>query len=230
MTAEAPSPVIATLDEPTAARLPDFVIDDGTWAGDIVAVQGIVLPAADEGRARHWLEAGARRVFLGEAALADGELVGRLAAEYGGDRIGVYVPATRMEVSWSLDTVSNADFSVVTPSVCEPAWEILRADGGRTGTFAGWWIRAMFERGAAEAILRVDIRDDADLNICAGLTEDLGDRLWFAPWDAADNDFMEWTTWGKVQRIAVEPADLDADPRLRLLAEPAVATPEQAAA
>ena len=230
MSAENPPVTVCSLDGPSAGNAPDFLIDDGNCPPDALSAQGVVLPGQDEARARQWLEAGAQRVYLGEAALLDGELVGRLAARYGGEHIGIYVPAGRIEVSWSLETVSNADFRVVTPSHCQPAWEILRADGSRTGTLAGWWLEAMFERGAAAAIVRVDIGDDADLNLCATLAEAHGERLCFAPWQAGVNDFIEWTTWGKVTRLAVPVADLAGSAALQFLAAAAPDAVLQAAA
>ena len=107
------------------------------------------MPDGDGAHARALLLAGAPCVFIGEAALRDSALVEALVAEFGSKRIGLYVPVRRMQVNWSMDAVSNADFRVMTPSVCEPCWEILRADGSRSGTHAGWWIGEMFRLGAS---------------------------------------------------------------------------------
>ena len=73
-----------------------------------------------------------------------------------------------MAVSWSFDTVSNADFRVVTPSLCEPGWEIVRADGSATGIRVDWWLGEMKKRGIATVLVQVDVLDDTDLNLCAG--------------------------------------------------------------
>jgi hypothetical protein len=164
---------------------------------------GIVLPSAGEARAAALLEAGAARVLLGEAALLDSELVTHLAERYGAERIGLYVPARRMSVSWSFDTTSNADFKVVTPSLCEPSWEVLRANGGGTGTFAGWWIGEMRKRGATEVLVRVDMRDDADLNLCAGLVEDLGEALWLGPLHDVAPKLDDWIAYGQLRRLVL---------------------------
>lgn len=196
---------------------PDILIDDGFWLGDAAAVQAIVLPTQDEPRARALLEMGAPRVYLGEAALVDSELVARLVAHYGSDRIGVYAPCRRMEVSWSLETKSNADFKVVTPSICEPTWEILLADGSGTGTHASWWIGAMLELGAGSVLVRVDIADDSDLNICAGLGEAHGDRLWLAPLTQAHHRFEDWVRWGKATQLAVDRVSFAGHPDIRAL-------------
>lgn len=187
---------------PAAEACPDTLVDAG-FSGDLSTVAGVVLPGETEQRARELLLAGAPVVYLGEAALLDCAAVERLIAEFGGARVGVYAPARRMAVSWSFDTISNADFNVVTPSLCEPAWEILRADGNATGTFAGWWIGEMFKRGAGSALLRVDLRDDADYNLCAGLVEDFGERLWLAPLDDADPALDEWLAYGRVSRLVL---------------------------
>lgn len=183
-----------------------FVCDAPGMEASLAACDGVVLPVQGEARAAALLEADAKRVFLGEAALADCGVVERLADRFGAERIGVAISAKRMEGSWSFDKVSNADFKVVAPSVCEPCWEILRADGTRSGTRVHWWLSEMMKRGAAAALVRVDIRDDADLNLCAGLVEDLGERLWLGPLEQAEPSLGEWTTYGKLERILLPPA------------------------
>ncbi|MCK7497456.1 MAG: hypothetical protein MZW92_46675 [Comamonadaceae bacterium] len=119
-----------------------------------------------------------------------------LSREFGRERIGVHVPAARMQVSWSMDTVSNADFKVMRPSVCEPNWEVLMADGSRTGVHASWWIGEMMKRGAGPVMVRVDIEDDADLNLCAGLVEQCGERLWLAPLTRQPPQVSDWIEYG----------------------------------
>jgi len=217
MTADANRLQLVTVDTADCPRQADFLIDDGCWLGDGTALRGIVLPGQNENRARGLLEMEVPTVFLGEAALQDSELVERLARQYGRERIGVYLPVRRMEVSWHLETESNADFKTFSPSHCEPAWEILLADGSRTGTLAAWWLQAMFERGAGSAMIRADILDDTDLNLCAGLTELHADRLWFAPLTAGANRYADWLRWGKVARLAVPVADFDGHPDLQAL-------------
>lgn len=163
----------------------------------------IVLPSGPAQRAEALLAAGAACVLMGEAALLDSTLIGRLAARHGSHRVGVYAPARRLESHWSFDTTSNADFRVVTPSVCEPAWEVLRADGSGTGALVGWWLAEMCKRGASLALVRADIRDDADLNICAGLVEDLGDHLWLGPLTDMEPKLDEWTAYGRLGQIVL---------------------------
>lgn len=165
-----------------------------------------VLRHGDEAGAATLLEAGAPRVLLGEAVLGDADLPLRLAARFGPDRVGLFVPARRMAVSWSFDTVSNADFRVVTPSLCEPGWEILRADGSATGIRVDWWLGEMKKRGISTALVQVDIVDDTDLNLCAGLVEELGEGLWIAPGGEVEPALADWVRYGKATRIALPPA------------------------
>jgi len=183
-----------------------FVIDGDPAGAWLASAAAIILPVEGEARASELLTAGAARVLLGEAALRDPELLPRLAARFGAERIGVFVPARLMEVTWSFDTVSNADFRVVTPSLCEAGWEILRGDGSATGIRADWWLGEMKKRGASIALVQVDILDDTDLNLCAGLVEDLGDRLWIAPRRQSDPALADWVAYGKATQIALPPS------------------------
>ena len=201
----------------------DFLFDRSETipVGGVDARLGVLAPAADEARLREWLNACDGRVYLGDAALLDAELIGRLAAEFGGERIGVYLPARRVEVSWSMDIVSNADFRVVTPSYCQPAFEVLLANGGRTCTLLTWWLGVMFEKGATSALLHLDLADDTDLNIAAGLVEEHGERLWFAALNPAAADFEQWVRWGQVRRLALGGVTRASNPSLIALLAPA---------
>ena len=183
-----------------------FVVDGPAVDGRAADCAAVVLVAGDEARAAALLDTGARQVLIGEAALVDSGVVERLASHYGGDRVGLYVPVRRQAVDWSFETVSNADFKVVTPSLCEPTWEVLRADGSGTGTHAEWWIGQMLERGAQTVLLCADIDDDIDLNLCAGLVEKFGERLWVAPRTHAAPPIAEWIAFGQVRQLALPPA------------------------
>ncbi len=180
-------------------------------------LSGMLPPEGGEAGIRAILDAGAQHVFIGEDALLDGALIEKLVTEYGSGRIGLHVPVRRMQVSWSMDIDSNADFRVMTPSVCEPCWEILRADGTRSGTHAAWWIGEMFRLGATDALIRADIEDDADLNILAGLTERWGDRLWLAPLNETNPDLESWVNLGGAARLAVPDAIYQNSPYLTAL-------------
>lgn len=166
---------------------------------------GVVLPHQPASRAEALLERGAACVFVGEAALAERDLVARLASRYGGERVGVYLPGRRMANHWSFETTSNADFKVVAPSCCEPAWEVLRADGSGSGLSAQRWIEAMVDAGARSALVQVDIEDDTDLNLCAGLVETLGERVCLAPARQQAPPLDEWIRFGQARWIALPP-------------------------
>jgi hypothetical protein len=196
---------------------PVFLVDCNLIPADPRRIEGIVMPDGGKARIRAILDAGASRVFIGEDALLDSTLIEELSAEFGSKRIGLYVPVRRMQVNWSMDTVSNADFRVMTPSVCEPCWEILRADGTRSGTHAAWWIGEMFRLGAADALIRADIEDDADLNILAGLTERWGDRLWLAPLADPAPDFAAWVELGGARQLAATETVIQNNPYLTAL-------------
>ncbi|MBX3648697.1 MAG: hypothetical protein KF766_13600 [Rhodocyclaceae bacterium] len=202
---------------PTDDASPVFLLDSNMIPADPRRIEGIVMPDGDGAHARALLLAGAPCVFIGETALRDSALVEALVAEFGSKRIGLHVPVRRMRVDWSMDAVSNADFRVMTPSVCEPCWEILRADGSRSGTHAGWWIGEMFRLGASGALLRADMTDDADFNILAGLTEHWGERLWLAPLDDPAPDFAAWVELGGARQLVATGALLQNDPYLAAL-------------
>ena len=210
------------LDAPPAVgRDPAFVFDCAELPGDPSGIEAVVLRSAGAGQARALLSQGVPCVYLGEAALLDSSVVEKLSAEFGSERIGIHVPARRMQVSWSMDAVSNADFRVMTPSVCEPCLEILRADGTRSGTHAAWWIGEMFKLGASRALIQADIGDDADLNILAGLTERWGERLWLTPLNEANPDFEAWVGLGGAAQLAVSDPSYQANPYLVALRDAA---------
>lgn len=177
-------------------------------------VTAMVLADQGERRARALLAAGAKLVYVGAAALRDAGVIERLVAEFGARRIGVHVPAKRMEVRWTLDAESNADFKVMAPSILRPSWEILDAGGVRTGTLAPWWIGEMFKRGASAALVQVDVRDDWDLECCAALAEQCGPALRLGPLADEGADVRALVTFGKIRGIVVparsHPAALEA--------------------
>lgn len=188
--------------------LADFLFDAPGVESVAAECAGIVLENDDEARANSLLTIGTPCVFIGQAALLDSTLVDRLVAAYGGERIGIYAPAKRQVVSWSFETTSNADFKTVAPSCCEPAWEVLKADGTSTDTLAGWWLGAMRDLGVRQFLVRVDIHDDTDLNICAGLVEELGDALWLGPLDDSEPVLADWVAFGQCRQLVL-PAGLD---------------------
>lgn len=160
----------------------------------------MVLEGGSEMRARELLERGAARVLLADAALLDSAVVTRLSQEYGAQRVGVSILAAKRHISWSLDTVSNADFRCLTPSVGKAGWEIVMSDGTATGTDAEWWLGEMLALGASMALIHADIEDD-DLNLCAGLVENHGNKLWFSPWQYPDADLEPWVRYGQIRQL-----------------------------
>lgn len=166
----------------------------------------VVLEAQPESTATALLDAGVQRVFVAEAALRDSSLVQRLLKRFGAARVGLHVPVQRQAVSWSFDSESNADFSVVTPSLCQPVWEVLNAVGDPTGVRAMPWIDEMLDRGVQTVLLRADIRDDADLNLCAGMVETLGDKLWLAPLSDPSPPVADWIAYGQARQLVLPTA------------------------
>jgi len=194
----------------------DFVFDAPGVEAIADACAGIVLADGDEARAATLLNIGAPRVFLGEAALKDSAIVGRLVAAHGGERIGIYAPVQRQTVSWSFETVSNADFRTVTPSHCEPAWEVLLADGTPTGTLVAWWLGALRDLGATQFLVRTAIHDDTDLNLCAELVERFDNALWLEPLADCGVPLEDWVRYGQARQLAFTEALL---PRMEALLE-----------
>jgi len=181
----------------------DLVFDAPGVEAVADACAGIVLAQGDEQRATTLLNIGAPHVFIGEAALRDSGIVQRLAATFGAERVGVYAPVRRQTISWGFDTVSNADFRTVTPSHCEPAWEVLLADGSPTGTLVAWWLTALRDLGATQFLVRAAIGDDIDLNLCADLVERFSDTLWLEPVAGGEVPLADWIRYGQARRLAL---------------------------
>ncbi|ODU50389.1 MAG: hypothetical protein ABS92_03180 [Thiobacillus sp. SCN 63-374] len=181
---------------------PVFLFDSNDLPEELSHVS-VVLRRAGLERARELLARGAERVLPGEAALLDSSLIEDLSREFGSERVGVWVPARRLEVSWALDLHSNADFRCVTPSYAKPAWEVLKSDGSGSGTDAGWWLGQMLERGASLALLAVDIANDTDLNLCAELVEQCGSSLWLTPLASPEADLLPWIQFGQARNLII---------------------------
>ena len=203
---------------------PVFIFDGDGLPEDLAHVSVVLISAGRES-ACELMARGAARVLLGEAALLDSSLIETLSKELGADKVGVWVPALRMEVSWALDITSNADFRCVTPSCGKPAWEVLKSDGSRSGTDAGWWLGQMLEHGASLALLGADVADDTGLNLCAELMEQFGTRLWLTPLMDLDADLLPWIRYGQARNLVIpdiENYDEAALTTLRRALEPAI--------
>jgi hypothetical protein len=179
-----------------------FVHDGDSLPRDLSRAS-VVLRQGGLARARDLLERGAGQVLIGEAALLDGSVIGTLSAEFGRKRIGLWVPARRMATNWALDHHSNADFRCVTPSNGAPAWEVLKCDDSGSGTDVFWWIDQMTACGACAALVAVDMQDDDDLNICAGLVERFGPALWLTPLTNAAIELEDWVRYGQARNLAI---------------------------
>ncbi len=206
-------PAESPFDEPV------FMLDRIDLPADLSNIM-VVIPEAGASRARQLLAAGAHKVLLGDAALLDSSLVKQLADEFGSERVGVWLPARRMEVSWSLDLDSNADFRCLTPSVGVPSWEVLRGDENRTGTEIGWWMEQMLALGASLALVGAfDLDDNRDLNVCADLMERFGTRLWLAPLGNPEADLAPVVRFGKARQLVLQDDAVAAALRRALPAE-----------
>lgn len=202
---------------------------DGDDLPENLAHISVVLRSAGLARARELLARGAERVLAGEAALLDSSLVEAMAGEFGPERVGIWVPAQRIEVSWVLDIHSNADFRCVTPSCAKPAWEVLKNDGSRSGTDAGWWLGQMLERGASLALLGADIAGDSDLNLCAELVEQFGARLCLTPLANPEADLLPWIRFGQARNLVVPDVQHDDEATMLALRHALVPMMEDAA-
>jgi hypothetical protein len=181
----------------------------------------VVLPIGGLERARLLLSAGCPTVFIGAAALADASIVGHLAKEFGSARLGVFVRTRRMSVSWTIDRVSNADFKCITPSLCEPSWEILDGQGAPTGTLAGWWLAEMARLGAGNILIHTAIDDDQDLNICATLIEKLGERTLISLAESDTCPLRALVELAGVRRFVLPPNRFADDPEVIALRDAA---------
>jgi len=179
----------------------------------------VILANGTEARASELLAIGAERVLLADAALLDSAVVGRLVQQHGTGRIGVWLPVKKASISWSLDKKApNAGFKCMMPSMGVAGWEVLKSDGTSTGTDAEWWVGQMLALGASMALIGVDMQDD-DLNICAGLIEQHGEKLWFTTHKQPDADLEPWVRWGQVRQLVLPaPNERDEEEMARIFA------------
>lgn len=178
----------------------------------------IVLDQGTEARASELIALGAERVLLADAALLDSTAVARLVQQHGAERVGVWLPVKKRQISWAIDYISNEDFNCLTPSFGKAGWEVVKSDGTSTGTDAEWWVSEMLSLGASMVLISVDAQDD-DLNICAGLMENHGKKLWFTPWQLPDADLEPWVRYGRVRRLVLpEPNSRDEEEMVRICA------------
>lgn len=176
---------------------------DGDGLPESLLGVNVVLGSGTEARASELLARGAERVWLGDLALLDSSSVARLVDEHGNEHIGIWLAAQKTGISWSLDGVApNAGFKCMMPSLGVAGWDVLKNDGTSTGTDAEWWVGQMLALGASMALISMDMHDD-DLNICAGLIESHGDKLWFSPRLQPNADLEPWIRWGQVRQLVL---------------------------
>lgn len=180
---------------------PLFMFDDET-ATPTCAGAHVVMERGALTRIETLLAAGACRVLLGEKALLDTALIQDAIARFGAQRIGLWLPARRMAVSWSINRESNADFSFIMPTCPVPRWELLLADGTGTGTDAAWFAREMARLGVEQLVISLHQASEDDLGVCAELNEEIGGRLWLT-FAAGQVDHAEWIGYGGVRRLIV---------------------------
>lgn len=176
---------------------------DGDDLPESLLGMNVVLGGGTEARVSELLARGAERVLLGDLALLDSNSVGRLVEQHGNEHIGIWLAAQKIGVSWSLDgEAPNAGFKCMMPSLGVAGWDVLKNDGTSTGTDAEWWVGQMLALGASIALISMDMQDD-DLNICAGLIESHGDKLWFSPRLQPNTDLEPWVRWGRVRQLVL---------------------------
>lgn len=202
--------------EDLPAPNPVFMFDDAGLPENLANVS-VVLRNAGRERAIELVARGAERVLIGEPALLDSTLIDTLSKEFGREKIGVWVPVRRREISWTMDMVSNSDFRMLTPSYGKESWEILMNDGSATGTDVDWWIGQMFGLGASQVLVGVDIKDDIDLNICAGLVEMFGDLLWVTPLSEPEANLLPWIRFGQARNVVVPAGQYANENRMAVL-------------
>lgn len=178
---------------------------DAPGMPESLAGMHVAMAEGDESRADELLARGAAGVLLGDLALLDSTAIERLVQKHGGERIGIWVRAAKRHVTWTLDRnmySSNADFNCLTPSLCAPGWEALKTDGTGCGSSVEWWLEQMLGLGASTALISMDMQDD-DLNICAGLIEQHGTKLWFSTREQPETDLEPWVRWGQVRQLVL---------------------------
>lgn len=181
---------------------PAFMFDRGDLGASLRDV-AVVLRSGGMAPARARLAAGARQVLLADGALRDIAVMQGAIAEFGAARVGAWLPLKRMEVGWALDSQSNGDFKCMVPSNPEARWEVLDSGLQCTGTEARACIDSLARLGVTTVLVSVDMRDERDLDLCAGLMQRFGSMLWFSPLDETAADLASWVEFGQVDRLVL---------------------------
>ena len=204
-------------------------VEDGPGLPESLAQLNVAMDAGSEARAVELLARGAGRVLLGELALNDSTAVERLVAQYGGERVGIWVRSARSAISWSLDAEApNAGFRCMMPSMGVAGLDVLMSDGTPTGTDAEWWIGQMLERGVSLALVSADLQDE-DMNTCATLVLNHGEKLWFSTRLDPDADLEPWVRWGQVRQLVLPTPNMRDEAEMARISAPAMVMVEEPA-
>lgn len=188
---------------PAAAPAPQtFMMDRGPTSARLNHIS-VVLPAAGLTQARARLAAGAQQVLMADAARQDPALMRAALDEFGIERVGAWIPTRRMPVSWALDTQSNGDFKCMAPSNPQARWEVLSSDLQGTGLDAAVWLEQLARMGVGTVLVSASMQDDRDLDLCAGLVEDFGERLWLSPLKTSKVALSDWVEFGHAHRLVL---------------------------
>lgn len=178
-------------------------VEDGPGLPESLSRLSVAMGTGSEARVDELLARGAERVLLGNLALNDSSAVERLVAQYGGERIGLWVRSARAVSSWTLDAETpSGGFKCMLPSMGVAGWDVLKNDGTSTGTDAEWWIGQMLERGVSLVLVSNDLQDE-DMNVCATLVLNHGDKLWFTTRLDPHADLEPWVRWGQVRQMVL---------------------------
>ncbi len=204
-------------------------VEDGPDLPESLAQLNVAMGAGSEARAVELLARGAERVLLGELALIDSSAVERLVAKYGGERVGIWVRSARSVISWTLDAEApNAGFKCMLPSLGVAGWDVLMNDGSGTNTDAEWWIGQMLEMGVSMVLVSIDLQDE-DMNICATLVLNHGDKLWFSTRLDPNADLEPWVRWGQVRQLVLPTPNIRDEAEMARISAPAMVMVEETA-
>ncbi|OGS90356.1 MAG: hypothetical protein A2Z95_03085 [Gallionellales bacterium GWA2_60_18] len=177
-------------------------VEDAPDLPESLAQLNVAMGAGDEARVAELLARGAERVLLGDIAL-DSAAVKRLVEQHGSERIGIWMRAARVNIRWTMaDEAPNAGFKCMFPTVAVAGWEMLKTDGSSADNRVEWWIGQVLAMGVSMALVSIDM-EDKDMNICATLILDHGDKLWFSPRVEPDADLEPWVKWGQVRQLVL---------------------------
>ena len=99
-------------------------------------------------------------------------------------------------------------------------------DGSSTNTDAEWWIGQMLEMGVSMALVSIDLQDE-DMNICATLVLNHGDKLWFSTRLDPNADLEPWVRWGQVRQLVLPTPNIRDEAEMAAHQRPAMVMVEE---